>query len=275
MVKTTGAKDQTQRVRRENTEEELNRKAVARADKKAKTDAEKKAKSIIDKTAAKATFFVPRSERQTAIDKDVCETGDVTAGSNTADANINNVEQAHEDVINNANDGITNKAGSNTNVDVDDARNVWRPADIEVNLHSYDDEDEQFDGASVMGIYRKRVIERLQYELGGKFKPLDKPWLLDLLKIHEFRLRSIFAKSVCKQLRILFSEEAYYRDIVIWLPDVQHDGIMPPCVVCHSATHVVVHSWQTNNHYGRLIYGMKEVTIFTLVDMVAKNVRSN
>ena len=87
----------------------MNRKALARSDKKAKTEAEKKAKSITDKAAAQATFFLPQSEKQTAIDKDVCETGDVAAGSNTDDANINNVEQAHEDVINNANDGITNE----------------------------------------------------------------------------------------------------------------------------------------------------------------------
>ena len=50
-----------------------------------------KQKQIIDKAVA-------QSETQTAIDKDICKTGDVAAGSNTADANINNVEQAHEDV---------------------------------------------------------------------------------------------------------------------------------------------------------------------------------
>ena len=62
---------------------------------------------------------------------------------------------------------------------------------------------------------------------------------------------------VCAKLGLDFGEQSYYRDIKVWLPDVQWgDEATPPCVECESAAEVRPHGFR-DNHFGRRICGVK------------------
>ena len=82
-------------------------------------------------------------------------------------------------------------------------------------------------------------------------KALDDQWLLDIVKENDFWLRSQQAEKLCKKLNIKFGEPSYYRDIKVWLPDVQMGkDAMPVCPSCKSNSRVGVHAWR-DNHFSR------------------------
>jgi hypothetical protein len=55
-------------------------------------------------------------------------------------------------------------------------------------------------------------------------------------------------------LRPPITMQAYYRDVYIWLPDMQY-GAMPPCPSCSSADDVGAHGWR-DNHICRRVCGL-------------------
>ena len=118
-----------------------------------------------------------------------------------------------------------------------------------------------------MQIYSKHIQIRLQSETASQGRnvlpALEKKWLIAYLQAHDWWIRRYDAKSICKQLGIDFQEGSYYRDVKIWLPDVQWGkDCTPVCPNCDTNCNVSFHAWRSN-HYGRKIIGMKE-NYFTL-----------
>ena len=73
----------------------------------------------------------------------------------------------------------------------------------------------------------------------------------------EWWLRAARAHSICKKLGLEYGEPAYYRDILVWLPDERWGAeAMPPSVHCDSAAQVGVHGFR-DDHFGRRICGLE------------------
>ena len=134
-----------------------------------------------------------------------------------------------------------------------------RPPDVQAEL----DDDDQLgdlgaDKTSVMGEYLRMVYDRVHSETTGHAsRSSGELWLLTLLKSMKGKdswwLRASSAEFVCKKLGITFYEPSYYRDIRVWLPELQWGKeATPPCPCCKSARRVGVHAWR-DNHFGRRI----------------------
>ena len=84
----------------------------------------------------------------------------------------------------------------------------------------YDNNEETTNDCNkgVMHDYVKAIHTQLQAETNTK-KIVDK-WLLKYLRNKDFWIKSDFAQTLCKLLKISFSEPSYYKDVKIWLPDL-------------------------------------------------------
>lgn len=117
----------------------------------------------------------------------------------------------------------------------------------------------------VMLLYRMAVQKRLQAELvtqGKNVLPsLERKWLIEYLKTHNWTIHDYDAEYICKMLNqklkvIIFQEKWYYRTIHIWLPDVRWGkGCTPVCPRCDTNTNVSFHCWR-DNHFGRKIVSL-------------------
>jgi hypothetical protein len=81
--------------------------------------------------------------------------------------------------------------------------------------------------SAVMQTYLKAVQGRLKSETSGNAtgQGLNGAWLIEHLKGNNWWLRKERAKWVCGKLHVQFSEPEYYRDILIWLPDVRWGAV--------------------------------------------------
>jgi len=136
--------------------------------------------------------------------------------------------------------------------------NIARPPNVDPNIDN--DDDSAIASDSIMGVYLKAVFMRLKHEVSGAFPALERKWLTDMLKDNDYWVLSARAKEVCASLRLnIYTEETkyYFRDIKVWLPDVQfgNEKGTPPCGCCGSAANVVIHGFR-DNHYGRRVLSL-------------------
>ena len=124
--------------------------------------------------------------------------------------------------------------------------------DVIAELNDDEGDDSVDDG--IMGEFLKAVKLRLQEEL--KATTALQQHLSMLLKNNDWVLLACHAKKICELLKLRFHEPSYYRDVVIWLPDVRW-GVqaIPCCPNCRSNAKVGVHGWR-DNHFGRRITTM-------------------
>ena len=87
-----------------------------------------------------------------------------------------------------------------------------------------DDEDEV--EQSVMGCYLKKIQTGLHEETSQTCQTCINRWLFDMVKDYDYRIPSYKAQEVCQELGLDFLLQAYYRDIVVWVPDL-HWGAIP------------------------------------------------
>ena len=138
-----------------------------------------------------------------------------------------------------------------------------RPHDVQAELN----DDNQLgdladDKTSVNGKYLRMVYDRVHSETtGAASRSTGELWLVKLLKSMKGKdswwLLASSAEYVCKNLGITFHELSYYRDIRVWLPEVQWGKEPTPvCPWCKSARLVGVHAWR-DNHVGRSICDLK------------------
>ena len=237
MGRPPGSRDKTTRKSRGPT-------AAEKAAKKAAIEAAQRAAA----NTARSAFFQARSTDQNAEDDSEGQDDQGDAGVNTADAD-------HGDESN----GDAASDGART----DGARTGDSQPPIVADL---DDDEQLVDevGVGVMAVYLKAIHDRLKAEVGagnpnGPQRASVNVWLLPLLKEDHvcWRLSAAMARMVCGKLGLKYGEPAYYRDVVIWLPDLRWgDDGLPPCPECH-CRRVGPHMFR-ENHDGRRICGLTE-----------------
>ena len=109
------------------------------------------------------------------------------------------------------------------------------------------------DKDGVMFCYRRAIMQRFKTEASPKFDPKEEKWLHIFLREHGYWIRSECAQLICRKLDIPFVQQAYYRDIRVWFPDVEGgQNCMPCCPTCKKNQHVRPHSYPTD-HPGRRV----------------------
>jgi hypothetical protein len=156
----------------------------------------------------------------------------------------NGVEESGEDDEEERTEDTVGGAAGPARVDVDPSEiAVSEMADDDAVAAEFDDADT---AGGAMSTYLERVHERLQDEArvkqqGGKLIiPGDDKWLLQQLKEDGWWLLASKAAAVARQFDrpLELREMSYYRDIYVWLPDLQDGGQMPPCPNCRTASAV-------------------------------------
>jgi hypothetical protein len=101
-----------------------------------------------------------------------------------------------------------------------------------------------------MAVYLRAIQVRLREELSerlAKDAPSMRKWLVQELQKHNFVLPRRNAQRYCSELaqsNLFGAEQAYYRDVVIWLPDTQWEEIfLPPCPNYKDCASVQKWSW--------------------------------
>jgi hypothetical protein len=126
------------------------------------------------------------------------------------------------------------------------------------------DDETTFDNgdSGVMGELLTAIQDRLIHELSSRNSAgLNSNWLLIYLQMdrNDFWIRADDAKYICGRLRISYNKRQYYRDVQIWLPDVQFESfgnMMPPCPTCYSSAGVGAHGFR-RSHKARRVCTLK------------------
>lgn len=110
---------------------------------------------------------------------------------------------------------------------------------------------------SVMYEYLSAMQRQFKKELSGREQNRnERKFLLAECERFFYVLPRQRAKYYCKKLEINFHESAYYQDIHIWLPDVQHGSdFTPACINCKNSKHVSAHAWPM--WLGRRFFGLE------------------
>ena len=158
------------------------------------------------------------------------------------------------------------------NLDVDDCEGD--DLDDEIEAEADDDKVAKKPRPTKRGIqqdYMRAIHDRLKCESGEKTNGLEAKWMLTYLKENNWWVRKEHALQIVQKLKskqhspstyknvsILKHNKAYYRDILVWIPDMMWGGICkPPCPTCKSDKDVS--SWGFNSdHVARLVIGLKE-----------------
>ena len=77
-----------------------------------------------------------------------------------------------------------------------------------------------------MGCYLTKIQTRLHEETSQTSQTCINRWLFDMVEDYDYHIPSYKAQEVCRKLGLEFSLQAYYRDIVVWVPDL-HWGAIP------------------------------------------------
>ena len=105
------------------------------------------------------------------------------------------------------------------------------------------------DAASTRGSIMMQCVsatqERLKKELNANLKMEERnQWLKKYLEKNECWIRKNKAFEICKKIGLECEESGYYRDIKVWLPDVELSKVhMPACVTCKSTDSIEPHCW--------------------------------
>ncbi|GFH52552.1 hypothetical protein CTEN210_09028 [Chaetoceros tenuissimus] len=96
---------------------------------------------------------------------------------------------------------------------------------------------------SIMGKFQKAIEKRIQIESNTKDPISDEEkWLFPYLKRNKFWIRKECSSAVCQKLGIPHEAEGYYKDIRVWLPDVEFQ-YMPHCPTCSNNDRVAPHCY--------------------------------
>ena len=73
-----------------------------------------------------------------------------------------------------------------------------------------------------MGRLLDAIRARLSMEINQqRTGPAINPWLVPYLKNHNFWIRAEAAQFICKRLKLEFNKLGYYKDVKVWLPQIQ------------------------------------------------------
>ncbi|GFH55445.1 hypothetical protein CTEN210_11921 [Chaetoceros tenuissimus] len=100
---------------------------------------------------------------------------------------------------------------------------------------------------SIMGKFQKAIEKRIQIESNTKDPISDEEkWLFSYLKRNKFWIRKECSSFLCQKLGIPHEAEGYYKDIRVWLPDVEFK-YMPHCPTCSNNDRVATHCYGEGN----------------------------
>ena len=134
-------------------------------------------------------------------------------------------------------------------------REILDPLPIDFDK-SFDESSESEEEKGVMQIYLQAIYKELRIETSRDSKGLSKNWLMDFLITCNWRIPFHRAKFMCRKLEISFTEDAYYRDVEVWLPEIRFGlECMPKCPTCKSNAKVSFHAYR-ENHFGRKIISL-------------------
>ena len=189
--------------------------------------------------------------------------GDVAADDSiekaTAAGEIESIEDEPEVITVTFTDNSDNTSG--------DARQT-RP--IVANLDAEDDDDESHDNdegnsdgedepkKGVQQEYLEAVRAQLKLECNSQWGRQNEDWILDQLKEQGWCLRKECAPKIARRLSLAVHHVTYYRDIRVWIPDLQYGkDCMPSCPCCKSNNRVTVHGFDSK-HFARLVVGLTQ-----------------
>ena len=97
---------------------------------------------------------------------------------------------------------------------------------------------------TTMGKYLTQIQSQIRDESNTK-KGKDEvdQWVMDYLRNNDFWIRREASAFVCARLGIQHDIMGYYRDVRVWLPDVQYN-LKPPCPSCKPISGVSVHGYE-------------------------------
>jgi hypothetical protein len=183
-------------------------------------------------------------------------------------ANNNSVEGADESSMADTDNDVAVTFSDNTNTSI---RRAPRP--VIANLDAEDDEDddgydsdgEGGEGAEAMGTekgiqqeYLQNIHQQLKDECNFQRGKQDGDWLVQYLKDNGWWIRKESAPRIAKKLSLPVYHYTYYRDVRVWIPDLQYGkDCMPSCPCCKSKSRVTIHGFQPK-HYGRIVVGLAE-----------------
>eukprot|EP00978_Attheya_sp_CCMP212_P003543 scaffold7436_cov83-Attheya_sp.AAC.1 len=180
-------------------------------------------------------------------------------------------EEDDDDSITNYVDAMDGYAGELNTPPVNAELNIEEDVDVDAERDIDAAETENIGGTGnadttcaptegIMGSYVYHIHERLKKETASKFPAFEEKWLLLLLKSKEnsWWLRQGKAEIICKKLGIQFDEPSYYRDILVWLPELRWGhASMPCCPGCKRNKKVGFHAYR-ENHFSRTVIGLKD-----------------
>lgn len=76
--------------------------------------------------------------------------------------------------------------------------------------------------------------------------------LVEYLRNHDFWIRIEAISYMCKKMNYTMDLIGYYRDIRVWLPEVQC-RIHPPCPKCERTNAIGAHSFDKDHTVRRII----------------------
>lgn len=121
------------------------------------------------------------------------------------------------------------------------------------------DRDEDTVNESRKGIqqeYLEAVHAQLQEECNTQRPNTNGDWLIGDLKENGWWLRKENAPMIARKLSLSVHHVTYYRDIRVWIPDLQYGrDCLPSCPSCKSNRRVTVHGFDSK-HHGRLVIGL-------------------
>jgi hypothetical protein len=194
-------------------------------------------KSIRDMAAAMSSFIAPNTSTESLVVEDDTARGDTDLW--------NHIHKRDESLLR------RRRAVDETNGDPFFSDSDDDGSDS--NDESDEDEDQYSKRSSVMMDYMNAVQARLSFECNTKKTTgPNQNFLLKFLTENNFWLRREKCFDVCQMLNINPSLSGYYRDILVWIPDEQHQ-IKLPCPTCHSCEHTAVHGYNTKSVARRII----------------------
>ena len=147
-----------------------------------------------------------------------------------------------DDEIDEEDEDVNGEIGENDEMDYDsDVEDIGTPESL---------------NNCVMHKYLNAIQDRIQVESNTKKQMHEiEKWLFSFLENNDYWIKKEAASTICKALDIEEELPGYYRDLRVWLPDLQYK-IIPPCPGCNSNCHVGIHGYSKKT-LARRVIGLK------------------
>lgn len=181
-----------------------------------------------------------------------------TATHDTVDVAVDTGRHAVTFSDNSSNLSITERRPIVASLDLDDDDGYDGHSEDNFDADENASEDEVVQRKGIQQLFLERVHARLKLECNAQHEKESDDWILGHLTNNNWWIRQLNAPEMAKKLSLKQNHLSYYRDIRVWIPELQYGmECMPSCPCCKSNKKVTVHGFQSN-HYGRTVIGLKQ-----------------